>query len=105
MSPGELLREARRRHHVTQRQLANRAGTTQSAISRIEHDQVSPTIATLEALLDLLGEDLVLAAQEIDYGHDRPMLRSNLELSPEERLERATSVARSVRDLQRAGRH
>ncbi len=105
MSPGELLQEARRRHRLTQRQLAIRAGTTQSAISRIEHDQVSPTVATLTGLLDLMGEELVLDVHEIDYGHDRPMLRSNLELSPEERLDRATRVARSVRELQRAGRN
>ncbi len=105
MTPGELLREARRRHRVTQRQLAIRAGTTQSAISRIEHDQISPTVATLGTLLDLLGEELVLDAHDIDYGHDRPMLRLNLELSPEERLVRATRFARSVRELQRAGRN
>jgi transcriptional regulator with XRE-family HTH domain len=65
VSPGQLLREARRRHGVTQRGLAIRAGTTQSAISRIERDQVSPTVETLARLLDLLGEELVLAANEI----------------------------------------
>lgn len=105
MSPGELLKEARRRHGVTQRQLAIRAGTTQSAISRIENDQLSPTVATLSELLDLMGEELVLGAHEIEYGHDRPMLRANLRLPPEERLDRATRLARSVRELQRAGRN
>ncbi|MDP9227535.1 MAG: helix-turn-helix domain-containing protein, partial [Actinomycetota bacterium] len=42
-TPGQLLREARRRHGVSQKRLAIRAGTTQSAISRIEGDRVSPS--------------------------------------------------------------
>jgi transcriptional regulator with XRE-family HTH domain len=58
--PGSLLRQARERNGVTQAELAGRAGTTQSAISRIEHDRVSPTIETLRALLSLVGEELSL---------------------------------------------
>ena len=42
LTPGELLRQARLRHELSQEQLAIRAGTTQSAIARIERDQVSP---------------------------------------------------------------
>src|SRR5215213_2371072 len=53
-TPGHLLREARRRHGVSQARLAIRAGTTQSAISRIERDQVSPTVETLRGLLRLI---------------------------------------------------
>jgi transcriptional regulator with XRE-family HTH domain len=104
MTPGELLREARRRHGVSQRQLAIRAGTTQSAISRIERDQLSPTIETLSSLLDVLGEELVLETSQIDYGHDRAMLRENLSLAPEERLARATRFAQSVQAQQGAAR-
>ena len=89
---------------MSQRQLAIRAGTTQSAISRIESGRLSPAVETLARLLDLLGEELVLESRPIDYGHDRAMLRANLRLRPEERLERATRLARSVREMQRAGR-
>jgi transcriptional regulator with XRE-family HTH domain len=96
VTPGELLREARRRHGLSQRQLAVRAGTTQSAISRIEHDQVSPTVETLRRLLDLLGERLELSAEPIEYGHDRAMLRENLALTPSERLDRGVSFANFV---------
>src|SRR5437762_117827 len=35
MTPGELLRQARRRHGLTQQQLAARARTSQAAVSRI----------------------------------------------------------------------
>jgi transcriptional regulator with XRE-family HTH domain len=71
VTPGELLREARGRHGLTQAQLAARARTSQAAISRIERDVVSPSVATLAQLLDLMGDELVLGAEPIDYGHDR----------------------------------
>ena len=62
MTAGELLRDARRRHGLTQRQLAVRARTSQAAISRIERDVVSPSVATLAELLWLMNEELVLEA-------------------------------------------
>jgi len=62
MSAGQLPRESRERHGLTQTQLAIRARTSQAAISRIERDVVSPTVEMLARLLDLLGEELVLDA-------------------------------------------
>jgi transcriptional regulator with XRE-family HTH domain len=97
MTPGELLRTTRRRHGVTQEQLAARARTSQAAISRIERGVVSPSVATLASLLDLLGEELALSAREIDYGHDRTLLRKNLAMSPSERIDHGVAVAEFVR--------
>src|SRR5882672_7053151 len=99
MSPGELLKEARRRHHVSQGGLATRAGTTQSAISRIEKDRVSPSIETLRELLFLLGEDLALASEERDSGVDRTLNRSNLQRSHAKRLEYGTAFANQVIEI------
>jgi transcriptional regulator with XRE-family HTH domain len=96
MTPGDLLREVRRRHGLTQRQLAARARTSQAAISRIERDLVSPSVATLATLLDLMGEELTIAAEPIDYGHDRTLLRQNLERSVEERIDFGVSFANFV---------
>lgn len=59
---------------------------------------------TLRRLLDLLGEKLELEAAPIDYGHDRAMLAANLTLTPDDRLLRATELAKAVRRLQRARR-
>ena len=73
MTPGRLLREARLRHGLTQRQLAARARTSQAAVSRVERDLVSPSVATLASWLDLMGEELTLGAEPIDYGHDRTL--------------------------------
>lgn len=57
-----LLRDARQRHHLDQRTLAHRAGTSQTQISRIERGVVSPSVSTLERLLAALGERLELVA-------------------------------------------
>lgn len=97
MSPGELLREARKRHGVSQKRLAIRAGTTQSAISRIERDRVSPSVDTLRALLDLLGEDLAIAAERRDSGVDLSLNKGSLRRSPSERLRYGLAFADMVR--------
>jgi transcriptional regulator with XRE-family HTH domain len=104
MTSGELLREARSRHGLTQQQLADRARTSQAAISRIERDLVSPSVDTLAHLLDLLGEELTLEARPIDYGHDVTLLRENLARTPSERIDRQASWSRGMRTLQRAVR-
>lgn len=97
MSPGELLRDARRRKGVSQQSLAIRAGTTQSAISRIERDRVSPSIETLRELLYLLGEDLSLGSEVRDFGIDRTLNQSNLAFTSEQRVRRGMEFADFLR--------
>ena len=97
LEPGRLLREARQRHGLSQERLAIRAGTTQSAISRIEQERGSPTIRTLEELLHLVGEDLVLGAEKRDTGIDVTLNQKNLEFSPQQRIERGLDFADLVR--------
>jgi transcriptional regulator with XRE-family HTH domain len=99
MSPGQLLLDARRRHGVTQKSLATRAGTTQSVISRIEHDRVSPSIETLRELLYLLGEDLTLGAEQRDTGIDRTLNRSSLMRNTTERLDYGIAFADQVIEM------
>lgn len=103
-TPGALLREARRRRGVSQKRLAIRASTTQSAISRIERDQVSPTVETLRRLLHMLGEDLVLDAVEREAGIDRSMTRQRFLQSPAERVESGLAFAQMVIDTHAANR-
>lgn len=64
-----------------------RASTTQSAISRIERDRVSPSVETLRELLYLLGEDLDLGVEQRDFGIDRTLNAERLKASPSERIE------------------
>lgn len=96
-NPGSLLREARLRHGLSQAGLAARAGTTQSAISRIESSAVSPAVDTLERLLSLMGERLELSATPADSGVDRTLLADNLSLSSAERVRRGLAFADLVR--------
>lgn len=104
MTPGELLRDARRRHGLTQGQLAARARTSQAAISRIERGLVSPSVETLRTLLDLMGEELVLDARAIDYGHDRTLNHQNLQFTPEQRIDRQASLSRGMKRIRDAVR-
>lgn len=73
-----------------------RASTTQSAISRIERDKVSPSVETLRELLYLLGEDLTLGAEQRDSGIDQTLNARNLTLSPTERLDYGRAFANQV---------
>src|SRR5438067_12611715 len=95
---------ARRRHGLTQRQLAARARTSQAAVSRVERDLVSPSVATVAAWLDLMGEELQLGAEQIDYGHDPTLNELNLRLTPERRIDRQASWSRGMSELRRAAR-
>jgi transcriptional regulator with XRE-family HTH domain len=99
---GELVRRTRRRHGLTQRQLAIRARTSQAAISRIERDVVSPTVATLGELLRLMNEELALEAREIDWGHDRTLNQRRLALEPEDRVRRQAEWARAIGRIRHA---
>lgn len=74
-----------------------RASTTQSAISRIERDRVSPSVETLGELLYLLGEDLDIATSRRDAGMDRTLNAKNLALSPERRVKQGLAFAEFVR--------
>jgi transcriptional regulator with XRE-family HTH domain len=102
LTAGQLLRDTRSRHGLSQEQLAARARTSQAAISRIERGLVSPTVETLARLLDLMGERLDLAPKPIDYGHDRAMIRANLRHAPSERIARQAAWSRGMNELRNA---
>lgn len=55
---GSLLREARRRAHLSQVELARRAGITQSVISAYESGSRQPSLPTLARLVNATGLDL-----------------------------------------------
>ena len=101
-TPGQLLKDARKRHGVSQARLATRAGTTQSVISRIENERVSPSVETLRELLHLLGEDLVLGTEERDWGIDRSQVIERLRATPEDRVDQGLAFAEFVLETQAA---
>ena len=84
--PGGLIRDRRLAHGLTQAQLAVRAGTTQSALSRLERGELSPTIATIDSILFVLGETIEVGARRSDGDYDEAHLAGLLARSPAERL-------------------
>lgn len=110
--PG-LLREARARAGLSQRDLAARARTTQSVVGRIEAGLGNPNVATIERLLAAAGFELhaelrplafdpVVAAYKADI--DRTLLRENLKTTPEQRVRALQSLSRLADEARRAGR-
>jgi len=53
----ELI-QARKEGRITQKELAKRMGTKQSAISRFESGRTNPTVAFLYKLADALGVEI-----------------------------------------------
>jgi len=104
MTPGELIRDARLRHGLSQRRLARRVGTQQSAISRLEADKNSPSIETLELVLNAMGERLQVTATPLERAYDPVHLRATAARPPAERLALGISWNRMAGRLAAAGR-
>jgi transcriptional regulator with XRE-family HTH domain len=104
MTAAELIRSVRQRRGLTQAELAVRAGTTQTAISRLERGDRSPTTDTLRRLLLVMGEELEMRARRLSGEHDPAHLRAERALSPAARLERAFKWMRFNAAVSAAGR-
>jgi transcriptional regulator with XRE-family HTH domain len=80
-------------------------GTSQPAISRIERDLVSPTLETLERLLNAMGEALRISltplAEPIPGGSNQSIaeLRADYQLGAEERLTQAAQLSEIATEL------
>ena len=102
-SAGALLRDARERAGLSQRELARRAGTSQSVVSRIEAGKTDPGYETLRHLLAsagfLLRSELVLAP--VVDSHMLADVGRILRLTPEQRLLEAANLSRTL--LEAAG--
>jgi len=90
-----LLRYARRRSRLTQRQLAEQAGVAQAVVGRIENGSVIPRVDTLDRLLRAAGFTL-----EVESGsgadEDRSLIRDRLALTPAQRARLAVTEARTM---------
>ena len=62
MDPAGLIKSVRRRHGLTQAELARRAGTSQPVISAYEHGRRDPAYNTLRKLIEAGGERLQISA-------------------------------------------
>jgi transcriptional regulator with XRE-family HTH domain len=97
-TPAALLRSARERAGLTQRELARRARTAQSVIARIESGGSSPAWDTLQALLAAAGFELHAALEPapVRKSHMLDDVARILKLTPEERLRELRNAAKLV---------
>src|SRR5712692_75463 len=101
MTAASILRYARRKVNLSQRELGRRAGVTQATISRIEDGLISPRFDTMERLLDVCGFQLQ-ATPRRGEGVDRGAIRELLRSTPAERARLAVLEARNLEKLRPA---
>jgi transcriptional regulator with XRE-family HTH domain len=109
----QTLKSMRQLGRLSQRDLATRAGTTQSVVARIENGQASPTMDTVERLAAAAGFQIALElvpqapadpiVDAFKRDIDRTLLKQNLTKSPEERLRALESLQNLAREAHRAG--
>jgi len=108
----KLVQEARREGHLTQRELAERVGTSQSAIAGLERGDTNPTIDTLVRCAAAAGFALQVTLVPIPLADavvelykrdvDRTLLRENLRKTVDERLRSLSEWQQNVTALQQA---
>jgi transcriptional regulator with XRE-family HTH domain len=97
---GELIRSARQRSRVSQRELARRAGTSQAAISRIERGLEDPTLERLEQILAGLGWRPVIELAPIAvHDADPRRLREQADIDLGTRLEGGLNWIETANEL------
>ena len=104
MTPAELVRTTRERKRLSQRRLALRAGTSQSAIARIERGDEEVTWPRLRSLMLAMGEEPVLSSRPVASRYDASDLLRDRMMSPESRLANGIVFDEFVTELALAGR-
>jgi DNA-binding XRE family transcriptional regulator len=103
LDPATLLRDARSRAGLTQRQLGLRLGITQAAVAKLERPGANPTIETLAGAIWATGHRLQLSTPTRHVGVDESLIRKQLELSPLQRLRGLEAMYTTARALAVAG--
>jgi transcriptional regulator with XRE-family HTH domain len=99
MTPGQLVRDARRSAGLSQQALASRLGTTQSAIAGLESDRYSPRVSTVARALRACGQELSLTAHRNTSNIDETLVASMLRIPREHRLKSFANSYANVREL------
>ncbi len=108
MNIGERLREIREAKGLSQRELANRTGLTNGAISMIEQNKTSPSVSSLKRLLDGLPISLSEFFREVEEaGEPKYFYTASefTELSPQEIGFGEAAARVSLRQLGDASHH
>lgn len=98
MKGGELIREARKRSGLSQRELAELLGTTQAVIGRWETGARSPTFERVVQAVRACGFDLAVRIVPGDDQHAL-LIEEALALDPHERLDRLARSRAAIQEL------
>jgi transcriptional regulator with XRE-family HTH domain len=104
MTPADLISETRLRKGLSQRRLAHRAGTSQSAVARIERGDEEVTWPRLRSILLAMGEEPVLSSRPLPSRYDAFETAELRRMTPAARLESGLNVDRFASELAAAGR-
>jgi transcriptional regulator with XRE-family HTH domain len=104
MTPAELVRTTRERKRLSQRRLALRAGTSQSAIARIERGDEEVTWPRLRALMIAMGEEPELSSRPLTGRYDPTDLLRDRAMAPASRLANGIAFNEFATELAIAGR-
>jgi transcriptional regulator with XRE-family HTH domain len=97
---GAVLR--RLRGPVSQRELAIRAGTSQSYVSRVEAGDVVPTLGQAEHLANCLGYRFRIEAEPLPRRSDPEALPDQLAMTAEERMQSAANLHNAMEEMKAA---
>lgn len=94
LNASKLLREARKRSGLMQRELAKRSGKAQSAIARIESGRSDPSTEMLQHLVEAAGFEIQteLSVKAVEKSHMKNDVSRILSLSPERRLQEVADM-------------
>jgi transcriptional regulator with XRE-family HTH domain len=98
MDAAGMVKMARRRAGLTQRELARRSGVAQPTVSRIEAGRMSPTFDTLNALVRASGMQL-MTGDRGGRGVDETQLWERVRWAPAERFRQAVVASRNIRRM------
>jgi transcriptional regulator with XRE-family HTH domain len=101
--PAELIKALRTQHGLSQRELAYRAGTSQSAIARIEAGGEDVSWTRLRSILAAMGDEPVLGNKRLSSRYDVHDLMRERAMSPESRLASGIEFNRFGSELAIAG--
>jgi transcriptional regulator with XRE-family HTH domain len=104
MKPAELVKDTRERKRLSQRRIALRAGTSQSAVARIERGDEAVTWPRLRSLMVAMGEEPVLSSRPLASRYDAGDLLRDRAMSPESRLANGIAFNEFATELALAGR-
>jgi transcriptional regulator with XRE-family HTH domain len=98
VSPALLVRTARQASGLTQKELARRLGTTQTAVARLERARSNPTFATLERALNATGHRLEITVEPVQASVDEEQIRRHVAMTPSERALAHDAAYRNLRE-------